>query len=533
MSANHANHWKTLLAGTLGAAAVLTPGIAQAQQVAQASGPVTAISELSDVQPTDWAFQALQSLVERYGCIAGYPDRTYRGNRAMTRFEFAAGMNACLDRINELIAAGLADKVSKEDLATLQRLQEEFAAELAALKGRVDQLEADVADLQSKVFNPVTKLRAAVITALVGSALSDDRVIDGETVVASDQANMTLPYRVRMNFDASFTGSDRLRIRLQARNANTQFFDGDPGLGFGGGGGGTFTLAKLFYQFNTFNDAVTVLAGIEGTGNFDLYNYGTPFDSLSDFADAPNSTGDFGDALLGFKIQPGEQFSLSYFYGTGGNASSLGDGFGDAGVTGGDTAHGVELGFTPTDTIELYLQFQTTYVQDATTAGDYLASGTTLFRGPLFVGEEPVSGTSARTNAFSFAANWEITPRVILSGWFTTGNIDYSLPNVIPAGTVDPGDEDFNGFLIGLAFPDLFIEGAQGGVVFGQPIVTTSNDGVWDTRPFIFDIYYSFPVNDYITLTPAAYFVSNPNGALPGDNDPTIGVGALRATFSF
>ncbi len=63
---------------------------------------VTSVSQLSDVQPTDWAFQALQSLVDRYGCIAGYPDSTYRGNRALTRDEFAAGMNACLDSVNEL-----------------------------------------------------------------------------------------------------------------------------------------------------------------------------------------------------------------------------------------------------------------------------------------------------------------------------------------------------------------------------------------------------------------------------------------------
>lgn len=61
---------------------------------------VTSVSQLSDVQPTDWAFQALQSLVKRYGCIAGYPDGTYRGNRALTRYEFAAGLNACLDRVN-------------------------------------------------------------------------------------------------------------------------------------------------------------------------------------------------------------------------------------------------------------------------------------------------------------------------------------------------------------------------------------------------------------------------------------------------
>lgn len=88
---------------------------------------VTSVSQLSDVRPTDWAFTALQSLVERYNCIAGYPDRTYRGQRAMTRFEFAAGLNACLDKINEIIAAGLADKVGKDDLEAIARLQEEFA----------------------------------------------------------------------------------------------------------------------------------------------------------------------------------------------------------------------------------------------------------------------------------------------------------------------------------------------------------------------------------------------------------------------
>src|SRR4028118_1835913 len=96
---------------------------------------VTSVSQLSDVRPTDWAFQALQSLVERYGCIAGYPDGTFRGNRAMTRYEFAAGLNACLDKVSEVIRAGTANLATKEDLAALQRLQDEFAAELATLRG--------------------------------------------------------------------------------------------------------------------------------------------------------------------------------------------------------------------------------------------------------------------------------------------------------------------------------------------------------------------------------------------------------------
>ena len=117
---------------------------------------VTSVSQLSDVKPTDWAFTALQSLVERYGCIAGYPDSTFRGNQATSRYEFAAGLNACLDKINEIISAGLADKVSKEDLETLQRLQEEFAAELTALRGRVDALEAKTAQLEAQQFSTTT-----------------------------------------------------------------------------------------------------------------------------------------------------------------------------------------------------------------------------------------------------------------------------------------------------------------------------------------------------------------------------------------
>jgi S-layer homology domain len=66
---------------------------------------VTSVSELSDVQPTDWAFRALQSLVERYGVASGYPDRTFRGNRAMTRYEFAAGLSRTLDRMDETLKA--------------------------------------------------------------------------------------------------------------------------------------------------------------------------------------------------------------------------------------------------------------------------------------------------------------------------------------------------------------------------------------------------------------------------------------------
>lgn len=132
----------------------------------KAIAQITSVSQLSDVQPTDWAYQALQSLVERYGVIAGYSNGTFRGNRSLTRYEFAAGLNAALNRLNELIAAGTADLVRQEDLATLQKLQQEFATELAILRGRVDTLEARSANLEEQQFSTTTKLNAQIITAV-------------------------------------------------------------------------------------------------------------------------------------------------------------------------------------------------------------------------------------------------------------------------------------------------------------------------------------------------------------------------------
>ncbi|MFN5814887.1 MAG: iron uptake porin, partial [Pseudanabaena sp.] len=170
---------------------------------------VTSVSQISDVRPTDWAFTALQSLVERYGCIAGYPDRTFRGKQATSRYEFAAGLNACLDKINEVISAGLVDKVSKEDLATLKKLQEEFAAELASLRGRVDALDAKVAKLEAQQFSTTTKLSGE---AIFGVAAASDGIIGNNGTLlpngGADRTNTIFSSRVRLNLDTSFTGKD-------------------------------------------------------------------------------------------------------------------------------------------------------------------------------------------------------------------------------------------------------------------------------------------------------------------------------------
>jgi hypothetical protein len=251
---------------------------------------VTSVSQLSDVRPTDWAFQALQSLVERYGCIAGYPDQTYRGNRALTRYEFAAGLNACLDRVNELIAAATADLVEKEDLATLQKLQEEFAAELATLRGRVDALETRATTLEKQQFSTTTKLTGTVWFNLTGafptgnitaernpansgSAFAAPRrgVGNVPTRVSRDRPEITASYYAFLTLTTSFTGKDQLVTQLVSGNGNSPanqlvssgFFNswGTPFLDQTGVvTPGSVAIRELFYSFPV-NDSVKLAIG--------------------------------------------------------------------------------------------------------------------------------------------------------------------------------------------------------------------------------------------------------------------------------
>jgi len=210
---------------------------------------VSSVSQLSDVRPTDWAFTALQSLVERYGCIAGYPDRTFRGKQATSRYEFAAGLNACLDKINEIISAGLADKVGKEDLATLQKLQEEFAAELATLRGRVDALDAKTARLEAQQFSTTTKLFGQAIFGLQGR-LGNTAQIAGQSV-KDPGTNVTFGQQVQLSLVTQFSDRSILLTGLQAGNLNTGI---DPSSG------NLYALnngyTRLGYEANTNNSLV-------------------------------------------------------------------------------------------------------------------------------------------------------------------------------------------------------------------------------------------------------------------------------------
>ncbi|MEH2359431.1 iron uptake porin [Nostoc sp.] len=525
---------------------------------------VTSVSQLSDVQPTDWAFQALQSLVERYGCIAGYPNQTYRGNRAMTRYEFAAGLNACLERINELIATATADLTKKEDLATLQKLQEQFAAELAALRGRVDAVEARTAELEANQFSTTTKLNGEVIIAGVGAS--------GGAPNNSD-SNIILVNRVRLNLTTSFTGKDSLITGLQAYNflggadgqgslqqslglaapllsassARTSFEPQFPGLNvntLSSVGANSVQLYKLLYIFPVANK-LTLFAGTAAETS-DAFPAITPFygegqESISRFAGlnpvvrisgGTSGTGLASAAGFIFNISP--NLDLRALYGSvnanlpqksaseavpGVSTTPLG-----AGLFSGSSIIATQLTFKPSPGLDIGLNYAHSYHEINILATGLVSSDIGALAGVA-------AGTPITLNSVGGTVTWRLSPKIALSGYGAAIFVDAS-SNSVNASTT------FTSWMAGVHFKDLFKSGNTAGILFGQPLYRTDAGGsaqltpTGDNRatPYHLEAYYRLQVSDNISITPGAFILFNPEG---NSNNDTTTVGVLRTTFTF
>ena len=511
---------------------------------------VTSVSQLSDVRPTDLAFQALQSLVERYGCIAGYPDGTFRGNRAMTRYEFAAGLNACLDKVTELIKAGSTNLATKDDLIKLQRLQEEFAAELATLRGRVDALEARTSELEANQFSTTTKLSGEAIFSVADTTKNNHR--ESETV---------LNYRLRLNLLTSFTGKDTLITGLQAYNIRS--FGPNLGLSTGAFSGlsdsqaklsfepqfpginpqtlssidaNAIELYKLLYVFPVSN-SITLFAGPKAETS-DAFGAITPFagegqEAVSRFA-AYNpvvrvSGGTSGSGLAsagGFIWNISRKLNLTALYGSvnaalprdlGFPATPLG-----AGLFDGSTVAAAQLTIKPTSSIDIGLNYAHSRHQL-----NILATGLSDadLGSILGANREPVGG-GVRMNSFGGTATWRLSPKLAVStygGW------------IVADAERSNASTTFNSWMVGLHFRDLFKSGNNAGILFGQPLDRDSVSGgarfqANKATPYHLEAYYRFKVNDNISITPGAFVLFNPEGT---DDNDTVGVGVLRTTFTF
>jgi hypothetical protein len=481
---------------------------------AQSMSQLTSVTQLSDVQPTDWAFQALQSLVERYGVIAGYPDGTYRGNRAMTRYEFAAGLNAALDRVNELIAAGLADAVTREDLATLQRLQEEFAAELATLRGRVDTLEARTAELEANQFSTTTVLLGETIFGL-SSLFAGDNAL-GEEV----DRNPVFGYRVRLNLETSFTGEDALTTRLQASNVNSiseVTLTNEGRIEYDGDSNDVFQLGLLRYRFPIGpNTNVYLAARGNGFVDLDASQQLTPYfdgSAVSLFAlRNPIYNYSFGTGL-GIRHFFGDRLELNLGY----LVPDTSDPSPGQGLFNGKYGALAQFIVYPTDNIRVGFSYINTY-SPADDEGFGVATGSNLANDNF---DRPVV-----TNAYGISGTIDITPGLAFTGWVGYANQRY----------IGRGDGSVWNWAAGLAFPDLGKEGSIGGILVGmEPRLTEIDDAVnggetdEDTSLHL-EAFYKYRLTDNIEVTPGIIWLTAPDH--DADNSDLV-VGVLRTVFRF
>ena len=483
-------------------------------------GQITNVNQLRDVSPGDWAYEALRNLVETYGCIAGYPDGTFRGNRAMTRYEFAAGVNACLQQIERLIAAATEEFVTQEDLAVIQRLREEFAPELANLATRVDNLEERTAFLENNQFSTTAIIGGEVILALSAAGGGDPP--------GTGEGNPTLNHLTRLQLVSSFTGKDRLRMELSTGNF-TDFGFGNPKnlntntalLSFQQSNDNNIDLSMLEYRFAAFSDRVVFTFRPVGFSLSSVLTANSPyFDSgrgaISRFGEA-NPVFKIGnlDSGVGMDWLISNRVRLQVAYG-----AKDGDNPG-SGFFLGENAHatGVQLLLLPADNLLTGISYVYGYSPDGRL---------NTFTGSAISDASGFINQRSSIHAVSGTLQWRLAENLTFSTW---GGVIGTYGRETDAFAVNTN------YMFSLGITDLFQEGSLLALMFGQPPKLVEYDDFSvasglgeDASSHHIEAFYRFKLSDNIFVTPGFFIVTNPGNI---EDNNSIWVGTIRTTFRF
>jgi Carbohydrate-selective porin, OprB family/S-layer homology domain len=500
---------------------------------------VTSVSQLKDVEPNDWAFGALRSLTEQYKCITPSEDGTFKGNRAMTRYEFAVGLNACIEKVRELIATNTENLAKKEDLITLEHLQGEFQTELTEVKNRVDSLEERSAKVEAKQFSATTKLYGQAIFSVQGTNEADVFLYKGEAQPRKAKTNPTFTASSQLTFATSFTGRDLLLTGLSAGNlgASTQSVSTNMGrLGFESDTSQNLVMNELSYRF-PISDNLGVVVGTAGINPVNTFRGINPLEGSGDGAISlfgqrnPILAIGSGTGGVGFDWQVSDRISLQAVY------SAQIPGFpGDTqlgGLLGGNYTAGTQLTFAPTENVDVGVHYLFNHSPDGNLR---TGIGDTQLASPF------VPQTTFDTHAVGATATWRVNPNLQLGGW---GGWTTSKPFDVS------GRVETTNWAVFAALPNLFRPGNLGGVVVGQPPKITSSTlpdgynlpnfaipnfetgggkgGREDTSLHL-ELFYRAQINDNISLTPGLFMIFNPNHNAAND---ALVVAAMRATFRF
>ena len=505
-------------------------------------GQVTNVNQLQDVSPTDWAYEALRSLVDRYGCIAGFPNQTYRGSQALTRYEFAAGLNSCLNQIERLIASQ--GSVGQEDIETIARLSQEFEAELATIGGRVDELESRTAVLEDNQFSTTTKLAGEAIFGIASVAGgSNEELIETQGDDEIDEVPV-FGYRTRLELETSFTGEDLLFTRLSTGNFPefseiTGTFQGE--IAFAEPADNDLGLEVLFYGF-PLGENTNVLIGAVGLAADDIADTVSILDgdggsgAISAFGTRSPIYLPPGDTGLGIIHSFGEKLELSAGY-LAGEASDPNNG---AGLFNGSYSALGQLTITPIEKLTVALTYVNAYNQSDPGVGSDLAN----IKSATSAGEnaDPLQpgvfegGVPTSSNSYGAQFSFALSDRLVIGGWGGLSKVRTLDEFDADGQLVGRGTQDVWNWAATLAFPDLGKEGSLGGIIVGmEPWVASSSIDVEgfddDSETSLHaEAFYQYQLNDNIAITPGVIYINNPDN---NENNDDLFIGTLRTTFTF
>lgn len=501
----------------MGIFTITTPSLAETNEFTS----VTSVSQLQDVQPSDWAFQALQSLVERYGVIAGYPDARFRGKKSITRYEFAAGLNTALNRINQLISTGKENLVSRDDLIILEKLQVEFADELTILNQRIDVLEAHNAQIEANQFSTTTKLTGQVVMAVNAGEFAGERIIAPRGAeITNKNPNPIFIYRSSLDFNSSFQGTDLLKLRLVtgsdgASDSATGFLEPNFGsvLDYSiQGRNNQISLARLYYTFAPSQDLkISVGPALVAPDFIDKNRYANvSFRDFSTQAFANNfillPRGGGAGAVIDWNLK-NSPIKIRGVYVSGDATNQLPDnqrlvggggsrdirlfpsagGGADGGLFGDPYQGFAELEYSPSQSVNIRLQYS---------------------RGKVF-----------GSNFQGVGINFDVALSQQMGIFGRYGYASY--PNT-SLGDINP-----NYWMAGLSLQDLLTKGSILGIAIGQPFIESAVGNSTQTN---YEVFYNYRVNDNIRVTPLLQIVTNPSNQ---DSNGRIISGTLRTVFSF
>lgn len=560
------------------------PALEQASDLGQSisatdPAPLTAVSQLADVAPTDWAYQALQSLVERYGCLAGYPDRTYWGSRSLSRFEFAAGVKACLAALSQH-TTNTENAAQQEDLTVIQRLQTEFAAELLALGDRVDELEAQVTDLETNEFSPTATLNALSSFNLSYAFADGDILAEGIPLdikpaarlplrvpnpetgeleplvgVVDENPPVTVSQSTYLLFRFSATGRDELSALLAMGN-------GDPpasvfsSAGFTSSSGVPYAdsnpvtplepndvgLFELKYSFPVTNNLQLVIGPrILPYRHFDLNSYTNVVQGASGINFYQSTLANTGLSGMGAIVE--WNISRQWLVRTGYLARNdaplrYADGDGPFSPARGlfDSTNSIlaEVTYSPSRDLNIRLHYNRTRLDAPPASPVGAPSQPFLLTSLRGVVDDGVGGSLNDVIAHNFVLNFDW---LITSGFALFGRYSYSISEIDPINPeIENGQVDLQAFQFGMAFPDLGKEGALGTVTAVVPFDVVSGrrfllagNGDGGTEVDVLATYY-YPIGDHVAIVPMFFATFNPNNF--SENSPVYST-ILRTQFLF